>query len=128
MKVFTWAEIEDGAYNRFVEGEEEKPTRLALVFTGKAQRCLGLKVEMPEEVKQKTLTPEPKPKLSLKEALEHVKNWLVTNRDDDGLVDAAALSDEIKRLGFEPQKIIKILLDEYVIFEVNKVGKFGVKS
>jgi hypothetical protein len=128
MKVFTWAEIEDGAYNRFVEGEEEKPTRLALVFTGKAQRCLGLKVEMPDEVKQKTLTPEPKPKLSLKEALEQVKNWLVMSKDDDGLVDAAALSEEIKRLGFEPQKIIKILLDEYVIFEVNKVGKFGVKS
>jgi hypothetical protein len=72
---------------------------------------------------QKTL-----PQLSMKEALEQVKNWLLQNKDADGLVDAAALSEEIKRLGFEPQKIVKILLDEYVIFEVNKVGKFGVKS
>jgi hypothetical protein len=109
--------------------------RDVITIEGKRTRCvlierslLGklMKRYMPERLE--TYSETQKTEMSLKEALEQVKNWLVMNRDDDGLVDAAALSEEIKRLGFEPEKVIKILLDEYFIFEVNKVGKFGVKS
>jgi hypothetical protein len=71
---------------------------------------------------QKTL-----PSMHIKEALEQLRVWLLQNKDAEGLVDAAALSDEIKRLDFEPPKIIKILLDEYILYEVPKPGKFGVK-
>ena len=129
MKVFTWEEIKSGAYDEFLAGKAEKPSRLALIFTPKVQRRLGLKVEMPEELKQKTLVEQQTLPVqpSLKEALEIIKTWLVENRDAFGLVDAEALMGKIRELGYEPQKVIQILKDEYVIFDVPQVGKFGVK-
>jgi hypothetical protein len=97
-----------------------KTGRTAVVLDAELIERLKHRYEVTE---QKTL-----PQLGIKEALEHLKIWLGANRDADGLVDEPALSEEIKRLGFEPQKIIKILLDEHVIFEVNVVGKLGVGS
>jgi len=60
MKIFTWAEIEEGAYGRFLEGKAERPARLALVFTEKALRRLGLRAEMPESLRQGKLPEAPK--------------------------------------------------------------------
>lgn len=115
MKIFTWAEIEDGAYERFEKGEEQKPVRLALVFTSKAQRMLGVRVEMPESIKQK---------LSGTNWLVKVKDWLIASRDEKGQVSLSALAEFIKKeLGLDTQKALAKLFEEGLIAESPELGK-----
>ena len=64
---------------------------------------------------------------SFKEKLEEIKNWLGTNKNPDGLVDSSALAEKFTQLGLDGQQTIKILLDDFQIFEVPKMGKWGVK-
>ena len=64
---------------------------------------------------------------SLKERLEQIKVWLVTDKDKEGLVDSEALASKCTQLGLDVQKTVKILLEDYQIFAVPKVGKWGVK-
>ena len=64
---------------------------------------------------------------SLGEKLEDIKTWLVENKDDEGLVDASALAEKCRSVDVDPQKIAEILKNDYVIFEVPKLGKWGVK-
>jgi putative DNA primase/helicase len=64
---------------------------------------------------------------SLQEKLEEIKNWLVANKDKDSLVDSQALAEKCGQLGLDVQKTVRILLDDYQIFEVPQMGKWGVK-
>jgi putative DNA primase/helicase len=64
---------------------------------------------------------------SLKEKLEEIKNWIVANKDSDGLVDSEALAKKCTEIDVDVQSTIKILLDEYQIFKVPVMGKWGVK-
>lgn len=64
---------------------------------------------------------------NLKEKLEEIKNWLVTNKDEDGLVGSLALAEKCTQLGLDVQQTVKILLDDYQIFEAPQMGKWGVK-
>jgi predicted transcriptional regulator len=65
--------------------------------------------------------------LSLRERLEQIKTWLCENKDGEGLVDAQALAEKCEQLGVDVQKIVNILRDEYWLFEVPTMGKWGVK-
>lgn len=65
--------------------------------------------------------------LSLHEKLEQIKTWLCENKDGEGLVDAQALAEKCRQLGVDVQKIVNILRDEYWLFEVPTMGKWGVK-
>lgn len=67
------------------------------------------------------------PPSSLKEKLEEIKTWLVQNKDEEGLIDSQIFADKCKQLGLEVERAAMILLDEYQIFEVPVVGKWGVK-
>jgi hypothetical protein len=64
---------------------------------------------------------------SLKEKLEEIKVWLVTNKDEKGCIDSLALAEKCKQLSFDVQKAIKILLEDSQIFEVPQMGRWGVK-
>ena len=64
---------------------------------------------------------------SLAEKLEQVKNWIIQNKDSDGMVDCSLLASKITEFGLDVQKIIQILKDEYLVFDVPVFGKFGVK-
>jgi len=61
------------------------------------------------------------------EKLEEIKTWLLTNKDQDGLVDSSALTEKCKQLNVDVQKVTHILSEEYWLFEVPTVGKWGVK-
>ncbi|MEM3640528.1 MAG: hypothetical protein QXH37_01190 [Candidatus Bathyarchaeia archaeon] len=52
--------------------------------------------------------------------------WLIENKDSGSLVDAAALAQQITKLGLDAQKTVKPLMDEYWLREVPVLGKFGV--
>jgi putative DNA primase/helicase len=64
---------------------------------------------------------------SFQEKLGEIKDWLVTNKDKEGMVDSQIFADKCKQSGLDVQKTVKILIDEYQIFEVPTVGKWGVK-
>jgi len=66
-------------------------------------------------------------KLGLAEKLEQVKTWIIQNKDSDGMVDCSLLASKITEFGLDVQKIIQILKDEYLVFDVPVFGKFGVK-
>ena len=67
-------------------------------------------------------------KLTLKEQLEEIKSWLLANKDQNSLVDSQALASKCRELGLDMEKTVKILLDDYQIFEVPQIGKYGVKT
>jgi len=64
----------------------------------------------------------------LQEKLELLKIWLTQNKDEGGLVDASALASKIEELGLNVQRTVRILKDEYWIFEVPEIGKWGVSK
>jgi hypothetical protein len=66
------------------------------------------------------------PEVDLAEKLEQLKTWLIENKNDDGLVDAAELASKITELGLEVQKTVQLLKDEFWIRDVPDVGKWGV--
>lgn len=70
-------------------------------------------------------TPDRQPTMG--EKLEQIKTWLIQNKDDQGLVDAAELANKICELGLDVQKTIEILKNEYWLREVPNLGKWGVK-
>ncbi|MEM3618562.1 MAG: hypothetical protein QXK47_05775 [Candidatus Bathyarchaeia archaeon] len=63
---------------------------------------------------------------TLKEALKQLTDWLMENRDSDGLVDAFALYAKIQELGLEPKHVVDVLKADGWLVDVPKVGKFGV--
>jgi putative DNA primase/helicase len=64
---------------------------------------------------------------TLRERLEQIKTWLCENKDGESLVDSQALAEKCQQLGVDVQKIVNILRDEYWLFEVPTIGKWGVK-
>jgi putative DNA primase/helicase len=66
------------------------------------------------------------PRVGLAKKLEQLKTWLIENKNNDGLVDAAELASKITELGLEVQKTVQLLKDEYWIRDVPDVGKWGV--
>lgn len=121
MKVFTWAEIEDGAWNRLLDKKEEKPVRLANVFTPKVARMLGVRVEMPEEAKQREGEPRglgEKIKLVYDEARELAEDSVVSKLDvADALQNRIDRSEVLRLLEKleEEGKLAKKDLEHYVV-------------
>jgi len=68
------------------------------------------------------------PEIGLAEKLERLKTWLLQNKNEDGLIDAAELASKIREFKLDVQKTIRLLKNEYWIFEVPDFGKWGVKS
>lgn len=95
---------------------------MANVFTPKATRMLGVKVEMPEEAKQVGLVPIEKTEL---EKVAEVRKWIFENRKD-GTVSASQLANFITNLGLDPQKVVEKLKDEGLLFPVSEPNKWGV--
>jgi hypothetical protein len=98
-----------------VPDDPEPKTRLCNVFTtNRVLRKLGIE--------------ESKLKQTLQEVLAKAKEWIVKNRDADGLIDIFSLTEHIMTLTQEdPTKIIDILKQEGQLFAVNKPGKLGAK-
>ena len=94
-----------------IPGDPEPKSRLCNIFTDRVLRKLG--VEKLEK--------------SFGEKLTEIKNWLVQNKDAEGLVSCEVLAEKIKQLGLDVTKTVRILLDDYQIFEVPAMGKWGVK-
>ena len=65
---------------------------------------------------------------SLEEKLSEIKQWIGLNKDADDLVDVFALTEHVKSLTEDdPSRIIDILKRDGQLFDVNKVGRLGVK-
>jgi hypothetical protein len=94
--------------------DPEPKSRLCNIFTDRVLRKLG--------IEESGITEK-----SFGEKLEEIKTWLIANKDKDRLVDAAALAEKCKQLNLDVQKTVKILQDEYWLFEVPQMGKWGVK-
>ncbi|MGQ9625194.1 MAG: hypothetical protein ACUVT9_07500 [Candidatus Bathycorpusculaceae bacterium] len=109
--------------------DSEPKSRLCNVFTERVLRKLGLKE--PEEGQEKqTAEKETQVGWALGEKLDMIKQWILTNRDSEGLVDAFDLAEQIRAYGFseaEVTKVIDILKQDGFIFEVPKIAKFGVR-
>jgi len=111
----------DGLNRRKLEvpipGNQEPKSRLCNIFTDRVLRKLGIEPEKPPK----------EPEKSFGEKLGEVKTWLMENKDAEGLVDASALAEKCAQLGLDVAKTVNILRDDYQIFEVPQIGKWGVK-
>ena len=67
---------------------------------------------------------EPPEKTKLDD-FEEVKKWIRENQKD-GVVSASALNGKIKEAELEPQKIVQKLREDGLLFEVIKLGAWGV--
>jgi len=65
--------------------------------------------------------------MSLGDTLRELKNWMLQNVDQDGLIDADNLSKKIRELREDPQRIVGFLLKEGIIQESPRLGKWIVK-
>ena len=93
---------------------DPKPkSRLCNIFTNRVLRKIGT-----DESEQKTL----------QETLEAIKQWIVKNKDSEGLVDLFSLTEYVKTLTQEnPTKIVDVLKSDGQLFDVDKPAKLGVK-
>ena len=93
---------------------DPKPkSRLCNIFTNRVLRKIGT-----DESEQKTL----------QETLEAIKQWIVKNKDSEGLVDLFSLTEYVKTLTQEsPTKIVDVLKSDGQLFDVGKPAKLGVK-
>ena len=64
---------------------------------------------------------------SLKEILQKATDWIVKNRDENGLIDLFSLTEFLSGLTDKPNSLIEILKREGWLFDVGTVGKLGVK-
>ena len=65
--------------------------------------------------------------ISLKDILQKAKEWIVENKDGEGLVDLFSLTGFLSSLTDKPNRIVEILKEDGVLFDVGVVGKLGVK-
>jgi len=94
-----------------VPSDIKSKSRLCNIFTGRVLRKLG--VEKQEK--------------SFGEKLKEIKDWIIENKDTDGLVDASGLAEKIKECKLDsPQKIVEKLKEDGFVFEVPEMGKWGV--
>jgi hypothetical protein len=95
-----------------IPGDSEPKSRLCNVFTERVLRKLGV-----EEERQ-----------ALQEILVKTRDWILKNKDADSLVDLFSLTEYIASLTEEePTKIINVLKNDGLLFDVGKPGKAGVK-
>jgi len=97
-----------------IPGDPEPKSRLCNIFTERVLRKLGIETEKENET-------------GLKEILEKVKEWIAENKDAEGLIDLFSLTEFLSGLTDQPTRIIDILKKEGQLFDVNKLGKLGVK-
>ena len=98
-----------------IPGDPEPKSRLCNIFTERVIRKLGIKEE--EE-----------PREALKEILQKAREWIVVNKDSEGLIDLFKLIEYIKTLTEEnPVKIVDVLKSDGQLFDVGKPAKMGVK-
>ena len=64
---------------------------------------------------------------SIREDLEKIKDWLITNKDENGTIDSSALAEKCAEMGLDVHQTINILLKDGQIFEVPLIGRWGVK-
>lgn len=86
-------------------------SRICNIFTERVLRKLGIEEQR-----------EP----SFGEKLNLVKNWIMENKDSEGLIDMAELAKKIAELGEKPQDIIDALKEDGFIAESPKIGKWLV--
>ena len=95
-----------------IPGDSEPKSRLCNVFTERVLRKLGV-----EEERQ-----------ALQEILVKTRDWILKNKDADSLVDLFSLTEYVTSLTEEePTKIINVLKNDGLLFDVGKPGKAGVK-
>jgi hypothetical protein len=95
-----------------VPGDSEKKSRLCNIFTDRVLRKLGVEEE----------------RHALLEILVKTRDWILKNKDADSLVDLFSLTEYIASLTEEePTKIINVLKNDGLLFDVGKPGKIGVK-
>jgi len=97
-----------------IPGDPEPKSRLCNIFSERVLRKLGIETEKEKEK-------------GLKEILEKAKEWIVKNKDAEGLIDLFSLTEFLSNLTDQPTRIIKILKDGGQLFGVPKTGKLGVK-
>ena len=98
-----------------IPDDPEPKARLCNIFTDRVLRKLGVEAQS-----EKTG--------SLGEKLSEIMQWVSLNKDADGLVDVFALTEHVKSLAVDdPSRIIEILKRDGQLFDVNKVGRLGVK-
>ena len=97
-----------------IPGDSEPKSRLCNIFSERVLRKLGIETEKEKEK-------------GLKEILEKAKEWIVKNKDAEGLIDLFSLTEFLSNLTDQPTRIIKILKDGGQLFGVPKTGKLGVK-
>jgi hypothetical protein len=94
-----------------VPGDSEKKSRLCNIFTDRVLRKLGVEEE----------------RHALLEILVKTRDWILKNKDADSLVDLFSLTEYIASLTEEePSKIINVLKNDGLLFDVGKPGKAGV--
>jgi len=97
-----------------IPGDPEPKSRLCNIFTERVLRKLDIETEKEKEK-------------GLKELLEKAKEWTVKNKDENGLIDLFSLTEFLSSMTDQPTRIIEILKDEGQLFDVDKIGKLGVK-
>ncbi|MEM3577912.1 MAG: hypothetical protein QXX51_05580, partial [Candidatus Bathyarchaeia archaeon] len=97
-----------------IPGDAEKKSRLCNIFTDRVLRKLGIEEEEQDEK-------------SLQEILVKARKWCEQNKDHEKTVDLFGLTEFLSGLTEQPTRIIDIMKNDGVLFEVNQVGKLGVK-
>lgn len=100
-----------------------------LGFTDKRRLGTGYEYNVPsatlEDLRQR-MQVEFVPDESLKKTLESARQWISTNKDEDGLIDVTSLEAYLKESGeSDPNKIIDVLKRDKVLFAVPTPGKLG---
>jgi len=97
-----------------VPGDSEKKSRLCNIFTDRVLRKLGIEEGWQGEK-------------ALQEILVKAREWCEQNKDDENTVDLFGLTEFLSGLAEQPTRIIDIMKSEGVLFDINQVGKLGVK-
>jgi hypothetical protein len=63
---------------------------------------------------------------ALQETLKTLTEWIVANRDSEGLIDAFELTAKIQELGLDSLQVIGVLKAEGWLVDAPKIGKLGV--
>ncbi|MCL6579632.1 MAG: hypothetical protein K6T73_09660 [Candidatus Bathyarchaeota archaeon] len=128
--------IREGMANLFDEEQKWLTTRWVanalkrLGFTEKRRVGTGYEYKLRKQDVQDLalrMGVEEKPNESLKDILLKAKDWIVENRDENGLIDLFNLTEFLSGLTDQPARIVDFLKGEGQLFNVGIVGKLGVK-
>jgi hypothetical protein len=99
-----------------IPGDPEPKSRLCNIFTDRVLRKLGIETE------------KGKQREGLKEIIEKAKDWVLKNKDAEGLIDVFKLTEFLSTLTAQPAEIIALLKNGGYLFDVGRIDKFGVKQ